>query len=366
MTLDSYTPVSGDFNGDARTDFGLHDDNWGAEDVYFANSSGIFGSAQTGWVNYSIGDLNGDRRADYVLWGDTYLSTGTTHPLAEDGAFPFVWGYDILADFNGDGLDDVLHWGDDDDEEVNVYLSMGDGRMTASVHSYDSWYWPAIGDWNGDGRADIAYSDNAVNGGDLTFYISTGDIDPNTSRPFFEEFTSLSDWNSNQVLMGDFNGDGVGDMWRQAGGGATTAYTTDPDNSTSAVVYNSDVITSVTNGLGVVSEVQYRPMTDDDVYARGAAAAPAYPITTIQAARLLVERIVHDDGDGGTRASTFDYTQARTDLDRRAGLLFGERRVKDERSGIVETTTFRQDFPFVGMPVEVARVRTSAVAVAIR
>jgi hypothetical protein len=111
MTLDSYTPVSGDFNGDARTDFGLHDDNWGAEDVYFANSSGIFGSAQTGWVNYSIGDLNGDRRADYVLWGDTYLSTGTTHPLAEDGAFPFVWGYDILADFNGDGLDDVLHWG---------------------------------------------------------------------------------------------------------------------------------------------------------------------------------------------------------------------------------------------------------------
>jgi RHS repeat-associated protein len=347
-----------DFNGDGRTDFIFEIIFSGTtDDVYLATTSGTFGSPLAEEVSvHQIGDFNGDGQADVVafdsgvgvqFWDGTGFSSG-------------VWSnqspwYQEIADFNGDGITDYMAYGAG---SLNVFFGKGDGLIGDGSYSATpdvtmSGFGTGgpivtIGDWNGDGRAD--FSDD----GEL--YISTGDVDTSTSTEFFEPLNITM--NGDFRMAGDFNGDSVGDFWVKSTGSPVehTIYLTAADDGDESV-YTSDVIVAFTDSLGVVSEVEYMPMSDPEVYSRAASEFPAdeYPIWTIQTARLLVERVNTEDGAGQMRSVTYDYKHAQTDLARRAGQLYGEIRITDERASIVQTTKYRQDFPFVGMPTEMRR-----------
>ncbi|MER5817430.1 FG-GAP-like repeat-containing protein [Streptomyces californicus] len=201
------TPRSGDFDGDGRDDIAVWYDYADGRDrlwTFTANRQGGFNDPfaswtgpETGWTasksKLVIGDFDADGRDDMAAlydYGDTTVKLWTllTEP---NGGFqaPFqswtdtTWGdwarTGIHAgDFNGDGRDDVAAWYDYADGHDGLHtftsLSTKDGffqKPTAAWSTEAGRFWypsmkMAAGDYNGDGRDDLAavhdYTDGSM------------------------------------------------------------------------------------------------------------------------------------------------------------------------------------------------------------
>jgi len=217
-----WTPITGDFDGDGRTDYARA----GATGafVYFGNGGNTFanGFQNYGNLNFGIpsqwqtitGDFNGDGRTDYARLGDTgawisYGNADRSFSLAfqnYDGlsfGIPSPWT-PITGDFNGDGKTDYARLGD---TGAWVFFGQTSG-FTRGFQNYDGLnfgipsQWQAItGDFNGDGKTDYARL------GDTGAWVFPG----NGERGFavsFENYNGLnfripSPW---QPITGAFNG----------------------------------------------------------------------------------------------------------------------------------------------------------------
>jgi Ca2+-binding RTX toxin-like protein len=169
---------AGDFNGDGRDDILFRNTATGEAYVWNSQPSGAavnflgatVGYADPGyWAIQGVGDLNGDGRAD-VLWrsddGDVYLFVSDNGgPSSRHGQSVSSVGNDWtilgLGDFNGDGRDDVL-WRHAGDGELYVWNSqMGSSDVNFLGQSLGAvgldWSVAAIGDYDGDGRADVLF-----------------------------------------------------------------------------------------------------------------------------------------------------------------------------------------------------------------
>jgi hypothetical protein len=110
-----------------------------------------------------------------------------------------------VADFNGDGVPDVLEQGTG---TLLVLLGNGDGTFQAPVSTNSgAGTFTAIagGDVNGDGKADVL----GVYNGNLLVYISTGNGTFAAAVPYFSTNTSSQ---FSAITLGDFNGDGKVDV----------------------------------------------------------------------------------------------------------------------------------------------------------
>ncbi|MFI1385691.1 FG-GAP repeat domain-containing protein [Embleya sp. NPDC020886] len=184
--------LSGDFNGDGRTDVGAvygYDDGRIGLFTFTANAAGDFAAPQLGWMaapggwwfnsaKYVAGDFNGDGKADIagfygysnggVQW-HTAFSTGTGFEQPAEGwsAGPGAWEFNRVrltsGDFDGDGRADVAAMYDyGSSSDVHTFTPGANGRFTAPRRTYSL---PggsgfanagfAAGDVNGDHRADV-------------------------------------------------------------------------------------------------------------------------------------------------------------------------------------------------------------------
>jgi len=206
--------LAGDFNGDGRSDVLIH--NGGDLEIYSASASNaltfswvannIVPAASGGntWKpaahdQYLIADFNGDGKDDVVVlnktdWDMPYLgllrSTGTGLECVAryDGSIPWFWSFSagdslLAGDFDGDGKKDLFIFNGTSWSIAYVGLLhstgtglQGYGRHDGSVPgwSLSSGDHPYVGDFDGDGRADL-YMSNTSNWGTPYFGMMKSD-----------------------------------------------------------------------------------------------------------------------------------------------------------------------------------------------
>ncbi len=179
------------------------------------------------------GDFNGDGKLDLAFLGDTLALTGDSSfsvciELGNgDGSFqgpvcsalrqPSAGGQQapgsiVVGDFNGDGkLDLAVSNGEDGTNSVSVFLGNGDGTLQAPVNS-PAGTGPitlAAGDFNGDGKLDLVVY-NLAQGTVTTTFLSV--LLGNGDGSFQSPVTYTSGMSISSVGVGDFNGDGKLDI----------------------------------------------------------------------------------------------------------------------------------------------------------
>ena len=148
-----------------------------------------------------------------------------------------------VGDFNGDGKLDiaVINTGSGD---VSILVGNGDGTFQPAVNSSASGSpaFLAVGDLNGDGKLDLAVANGSAN----TVSVLLGNGDGTFQAPMQYSLGASADF----VAIADFNGDGKLDLLASSGGTVGTV---------SILLGNGDatfqpaVITSVPASKGVVS-----------------------------------------------------------------------------------------------------------------
>jgi hypothetical protein len=186
----------------------------GATQLSFSNSSN---PATNPWPqSVAVADFNGDGKLDlavpvYSIFtplsdmnillgnGDGTFTAGPAFPLTGQNV-----NNAVVGDFNGDGKPD-LAISLPDANEVQVLLGNGDGTFTPMpAISANGVFVVATGDFNGDGKADLV----AVNPGPGTVTILLG----NGDGTFTTKATTAVAGGPQAIAMGDFNRDGKTDL----------------------------------------------------------------------------------------------------------------------------------------------------------
>jgi hypothetical protein len=220
------TAVAGDFNGDGILDLVVgqnFNNQTGSLSFYRGLGNGNFAAPVTSPSTLPVfslmsADFNNDGKLDVVIGtfdpnaftarAVVFINNGFGHfvekPAFGGGDDGWLSG---VADVNGDGIPDVLFEGEaQGNGAVEVYLGNGDGTFTLKSEASENNYDAApigIGDFNGDGKLDIAVTDFYQ----VDVFLGNGD---GTFQPFVPYACTPSCGGS--ITAADVNGDGKLDL----------------------------------------------------------------------------------------------------------------------------------------------------------
>ena len=227
----------GDFDGDGKADVLWRNSSTGENYLYFMDGTTIKPTeghlrtvADQNWQVAGVGDFNGDGKAD-ILWrnqltGENYIylmnglsiqpSEGYLRTVADPS-----WQIVGVADFDGDGKSDIL-WRNSSSGQNYLYAmdriairpTEGYIRTVADQH----WEVKGVGDFDGDGRADILWR-NSVSGENYLYPMNGTTI---LAEGYLRSVADLA-WQI--AAVGDYNGDGRADiLWRNSSTGQNYVY----------------------------------------------------------------------------------------------------------------------------------------------
>lgn len=259
-TASGVVPLVGDFNGNGRQDVALlrRHAGWATMPVAFANGNGNWTirngglGSFAGWATSSgviplVGDFNGDGRDDVALirrhggWATmpvAYSNGGGGWIVRNDGTGSFAgWATasgvrPLVGDFNGDGRDDVAlirqngGW-----NTMPIAFSRGSGGWlirNRSTGSFAGWATasgvrPLVGDFNGDNRDDVALLRQNGGWGTIPIALSQGSGNWQIANRSVGNFAGWATASGVVPLVGDYDGNGRDDiaLIRRVGGWST-------------------------------------------------------------------------------------------------------------------------------------------------
>jgi hypothetical protein len=204
-----------DFNGDGRGDLLLSRGSdlsiWQMNGTNVA-SNPLIGTMAAGWTFTATADFNGDAKSDLLLLNQNtsavsiWQMNGTTVQSAPVvGSLAPGWGFVAARDFNGDANSDLLlfHPGT---RQLSIWQMNGTSVQSASVVGAlaPGWDIVAVDDFSGDSKSDMLF----FNVG--TRQLSIWQMDGPTVQSAPVVGTLAAGWNF--AGTGDFNGDGKADL----------------------------------------------------------------------------------------------------------------------------------------------------------
>jgi len=377
----------GDLNGDGKQDLVTTNDVGGAR---VRISSGTVFNAPANWgaTPKWVGDVNGDGKDDFVwlssapgfidcggitIQQPVYvgLSTGTGLAAAATwGTFTAqcIWSssYDgyryypskifgALGDVDGDGRKDIVFTAS---TAGLVGYSTG-SAFTMPAVAVAPWNvakpdYPTrwVSDVNGDGMADFISSPASVPNPDGYSYVTaTIQVSYSNGNGFTTaaNLTDITFWCSGtncsvpDLKFADINNDGKDDIQTQA---------------RMTLFYMPDVVSGITNGLGAATTFSYRALSDASTYTPESGLL--FPVKEVGSSVGIhvVSSVSSSNGIGGYYTSNYSYVGGKSHLTGGGFLGFRQTVSTDAQTGIVSKTTYRQDYPYQGLPSS-AEKRTS-------
>jgi len=212
--------VTADFNGDGKLDLATATYDDSTVRIFLGNGDGTFIAGPTYYVCNAdaivTGDFNGDGIVDLAVAASgcdelTILLGKGDGTFTESGSFPVgpsgpYSPYEIVVgDFNGDGKLDLATA--NDSSYISVLLGNGDGTFQPHVDyelAPQTLYHVAEGDFDGDGHLDLAVASPEVG---VTILLGNGDGTFRLGSSIFPGSAGGRD-----VAVADLNGDGNLDL----------------------------------------------------------------------------------------------------------------------------------------------------------
>jgi hypothetical protein len=213
----------GDFNGDSRPDLVTANFNSNTVSVLLGNSDGTFQSSVSyatgsGPSSVAVGDFNGDGKPDLAVANANGSTSTAVSVLLGNGNGTFQsavnassgnFGATTVAvgDFNGDGrLDLAVAKSTSFSNTVWLLLGNGNGTFQPPI-SYGIGSGPssiAVQDFNGDGKPDLVVTNLRSN--NVSVLLGNG------NGTFQSAISYAAGTGPSAVTVGDFNGDGKADL----------------------------------------------------------------------------------------------------------------------------------------------------------
>ena len=223
-----------DFNGDGKLDLAVGSNPGGSDpgfvSIRLGTGTGSFGNPTNFALNMyhssiAAGDFNGDGKLDLatvplygnnistisILFGSGTGSFGTPVPINTNKPKNTV----ATADFNGDGKLDLVTSNDEVTDNISVFLGDGKGNFNSPVNLSagnllgKENHFVVTGDFNGDGKLDLAASNDFSKNVSVFLGDGTGNFGTGTNFAIGNRAFS--------VVAGDLNGDGKLDLATSTG-----------------------------------------------------------------------------------------------------------------------------------------------------
>jgi len=171
--------------------------------------------------SFTIGDFNGDAMNDLASWdsasGEIQIALSDSTKFIPQqqpwGSFKLTEQVKMFTgDFNGDGKDDLLFW---NQEQNKVVVTISNGKKFVSPATWlENWLQdsklpvPLVGDFNGDGKKDLAFIEKATGNVDAALSNGSKFVLPkdDQGKDWIKGFATGDNW---QIVAGDFSGVGI-------------------------------------------------------------------------------------------------------------------------------------------------------------
>lgn len=281
---------SGDYNNDGLTDiillydggYKIYFNNGGSKDnVKFTETNTKSGTTISDRWRVQQGDFDGDGLVDFVynVSHESYLWVARNNG---DGTFTCTKSDNIVV---GDSKADY----DNDSFAISVY------------------------DIDGDGRSDVQICKREANDMHTLWLYSDGTT---LKVKEHKKRQRKEDAQERTIFVGDFDGDGNMELANYGGSLLNTSYDDFKENRINIYKHSSRTpssgrITSVTDGLGNKTSVEYAYTTSPSVYARTADTGGSYPFNTYTLPISVVKSITASNGSAGEQTTDYQYKDLR-------------------------------------------------------